>query len=101
MQNDELDLTVDIAELRRILNNEFLEETELRKMRIAEIIRQVKVRLANGIPVKITEQMRQYGIVDQINELCMRAEVAKRLDALSRDDDDEDDSLDAINFGIR
>lgn len=87
----------DISEIRRRLNNEFYEETELRKMRIAEIIRNVKAMLKIGTPVRITEQMRYYGIVDQVNELCMRHEVALRLHELSKDEDDEDDE-DAIDF---
>lgn len=101
MKDEELNLEVDIAELRRMLNNEFLEETELRKIRVAEVIKKVKHMLQHGIPVKITEQMRQYGIVDQVNELCMRAEITKRIAALSRDEDDYDDSTDAISFGPR
>lgn len=87
----------DISEIRRRLNNEFFEETEMRRMRITEIINDVKKKLRAKIPVRITEQMRYYGIVDQVNELCMRHEVALRLHDLSRDADDDDDD-DAIDF---
>jgi hypothetical protein len=87
----------DIAEIRRRLNNEYHEESEMRKMRIAEIMRDVKNKLKTKIPVRITEQMRYYGIVDQVNELLMRHEVSLRLAALSRDEDDDEED-DAIDF---
>lgn len=90
----------DINDVRRMLNNEYMEETEQQKLIIKSIITKVREMLRKGIPVRITDEMRRLKIDDRVNEMLWKHEMDRRLSLLSHDEDDEDEP-EAIEFGFK
>jgi hypothetical protein len=88
MENNEY---FDILEFRRNLEKTYLDDLEEIKRRKVRIRNDVTLALKDKKPVKLTQEMRDLDMADEILNIIYQAEMKLRLDAMTRDEEDDND----------
>jgi len=87
MENNEY---FDILEFRRNLEKTYLDDLEGIQRRKVKIRNDVTLALKDKKPVKLTQEMRDLDMADEILNIIYQAEMKLRLDAMTRDEEDDD-----------
>lgn len=85
------DLMDEILQMRQVLDDSYVTDVAARDMRIKLLKREVTLNIKRGVPVRVTDEMRQLGIADDIAKQIAAAEAALRLRKLYADEDDEEE----------
>lgn len=83
----------DILEFRRNLEKTYLDDLDAINRRKAKIRSDVTIALKDKRPVKLTQEMKDLGMSDEILNIIYQAEMQLRMNAMTRDDDDDTDNL--------
>lgn len=87
MENNEY---FDILEFRRNLEKTYLDDLEGIQRRKVKIRNDVTLALKDKKPIKLTQEMRDLDMADEILNIIYQAEMKLRLDAMTRDEEDDD-----------
>lgn len=88
MENNEY---FDILEFRRNLEKTYLDDLEGIQRRKVKIRNDVTLALKDKKPIKLTQEMRDLDMADEILNIIYQAEMKLRLDAMTRDEEDDND----------
>lgn len=81
----------DILEFRRNLEKTYLDDLEAITRRKTKIRADVTLALKDKKPIRLTAEMKELGMTDEILNIIYQAEMQLRLTAMTRDEDDDSD----------